>query len=99
MFLSRLADFPLEYAHALVGTSKAHLCPQRTLSYRYEGPLGLLYGASKPKAQPNSLLPKSVWPDAEKLGKKMGCAHARLQEKLFLSGHMVSAKLMVGKQQ
>lgn len=72
MFLSRLADFPLEYAHALVGTSKAHLCPQRILSYRYEGPLALLYGASKPKAQPNSLLPKRVWPDAEKLGKKYG---------------------------
>ena len=47
------------------------------LSHRYEGPLSLLYGASKPKIQPNGLLPKNVWVEAEKLG-KMGHVHARL---------------------
>lgn len=75
VILSRPADFPLKHAGALVGISKAHLCPKRMLSHRCEGPLGLLYGVSKPKTQPIGLLPKNVWVEAEKLG-KMGHVHA-----------------------
>lgn len=51
------------------------------------------------KLNQTAFYPKVCGQMQRNLEKNMGCAHARLQEKLFLSGHVVSAKLMVGKQQ
>lgn len=46
------------------------------LSHRYEGPLGLLYGAASLKPNQTAFYPKNVWVEAEKLG-KMDPVHVR----------------------